>query len=115
MAIHEELLPRVATLFSTVVQTQDITNATSRDEYASATTVATFQSVNNTKEALAHEADKAIYRICNRAIDQANQMGIYTDTEITAANSDVSSTYYVSSGFQDNDSTLPVKFHGGRF
>lgn len=114
MPLHEDQLPRVAIAFSTVVQTQDITNATSRDEYASATNVATFQAVNATKEALAHEADKPIYAICNRVVNEANGQAFFTDSDIAAANSDISATYLMSAQFTEDDGTLPVKYHGSR-
>lgn len=114
MPLHEDLVNRVAIHASTIVQAQDITNATNRDEYASATTVALWQAVNTAKELLAHECDKPIYAIASRCIAEAEGQAIYTTTEMAAANSDISATYLVSAGYRDNAPDLPVKYHGGR-
>ena len=110
-AIHEELVPKVAQLLCAFNALIDV-NGNGTD-WQNATTVATWQSVNNTNKnnvAVTHESDKAEYDINNRMVQVANDMAIFTNTEITAANSSA----LIRAGFTDNDGSLSATLRGNR-
>lgn len=80
--------------------------------WASATTVATYQSVNNTKEALAtiHETDKACFKQANRYMETLNALDIITTSDIAAANS----TALWRTQLTEDDATFASDYHGAR-
>lgn len=108
--IHEDLKSRVAVGLGSLNNLIDTT--ADGTLWSSTTTVATWQAVNNGEAAKAkyHETDKIIFTINNRIVSENNQQGIFTNTEITAAND----TATAEAGYTDNDSTLSATYHGTR-
>lgn len=80
--------------------------------WASATTLATYQAVNNAKEALAtiHETDKPCFQIANRYMATLNAMDIITAADIAAANT----TALWRTQFTEDDATFAAGYHGAR-
>jgi len=80
--------------------------------WASATTLATWQAVNDTKEGLAsiHETDKAIFQSANRYGASLNALGIYSNTDIAASND----TATTEARFTAQDGNFPATYHGSR-
>ena len=108
--IHEDLKMRVGQGLAWLNNLIDI-NGNGTD-WSACTTVATFNAVTDPKVGLStyHETDKAIFVISDRKCSELNQMGIWTDTAITAFNT----TATGEAAFTALDPTFPAGYHGAR-
>ena len=109
MAVSEEFKPKVAQTLSHSNKVMGILGSGQDTVLAAATNVATAQALLTTamNAATVHESDRrVIERFISQTLPRANALGIFTDTDIAAAN-----TYALwRTGIQQYDTSLPTNY-----
>lgn len=110
MPIHEEHQNHVAS--GLAMQNHVIDLLADGTAWASASTLATYRSVNEAKAALAttHETERVDFLMANRYMGTLSALDIITDADIGAANT----TALWRQQFVEDDGSLPAAFNGAR-
>lgn len=109
MPLHESDKNHVARGLAAINHLIDANGGTGTS-WSAATNLATFRSTTTTRQALAHEDQKAGFDVVNRYMGTLHALDIITDSDIAAANT----TALWRTQFTEDNPSLAADLRGGR-